>query len=232
MSDSRVKPSLALAHDVNKFFQKGAHDLQNVFQSLNVWVATQSSTDQHRAVDLLNELQGFYAQEIAQLRDSFDQLLSIHHEEALVSINVLEATTALLNELIPSFQPINVAVENAIPTDLMVDYPKSHLTGALRAVLDNALRYRKPDSPLHLRLSAHSTAGSTIISIQDDGTGINMSYYGQQVFEAFTRCTDQSEGQGISLHLVKVMLNRHGGSVKFSSKPGQGTSVELALGAP
>lgn len=225
--ESSEKSPESLAAEVRVFFRKGAHDIQNLFQGINLWLRTGKVKDQEQATRLLHEMQAHYTREISRLQRSFDTLLSIRTDSKLPTpVNVSAVVDTVLQKM---NWPPDVRIEKEITPDLLLCFSETHLQNALRALLDNAVRYQPPEQLPVVTVRAYATDNGIRCSVADNGTGIDLSRYQQQVFAPFMRCTDQGEGQGISLHLVKVMAEQYGGKVQLESEVGVGTSVTLYL---
>jgi two-component system NtrC family sensor kinase len=67
------------------------------------------------------------------------------------------------------------------------------------------------------------------IEVADNGRGMPAEVQAR-VFEAFF--TTRPEGTGLGLHLVRDIVQAHGGQVALHSQPGQGTRVTLRLPLP
>ncbi len=222
--------SLVLAQEVRAFFRKGSHDVQNLFHVLNLWLETNREQDEGRARQLLEELRQEYAREIDRLQQSFDELLSLRTAPAIVTrIRIADVVASVVDEINTSSETSDILVEKSVDTEAFLQYSEIHVRSAVAAVVDNALRYRKPGQKLVIHLSVQATSDSVKISIQDNGIGVDTLRYRDELFAPFVRCTDQSEGQGISLHLVKTMIEQYGGEVELRSQPGEGTTVTLTL---
>lgn len=228
--DARSEKSVAaLAEEVNVFFRKGAHDIQNLLQMVRLLVKTESKSDKEHAMQLVEELDAYYVDKISQLRRSFEEFQSIragsspsaHLDVAALVSTVLSEMDASLNE--------DISVITTMSEGATLHYSESHLKSAMRALVDNALRYAEANRPLVINIEVKAVEEGVQITIQDNGTGIDLSRYRDQLFQPFVRCTDQSEGQGISLHLVKMMAEKNGGSLDVVSRPDEGTTVTLYL---
>ena len=100
------------------------------------------------------------------------------------------------------------------------------LRQAMDNLLSNALKYS--DGQVVIRLSA--TAKSCLIEVSDRGIGIPDAEQAG-VFEPFFRAsnTGARPGHGLGLSIVKSCIEQHGGSVRFLSSSGQGTTFFLEL---
>jgi signal transduction histidine kinase len=65
-----------------------------------------------------------------------------------------------------------------------------------------------------------------LIQVIDNGCGISS----EESVRVFTpHFTTKSSGSGIGLSLVKQIVEKHGGSISFSSKENEGTTFHLEL---
>lgn len=59
-------------------------------------------------------------------------------------------------------------------------------------------------------------------SIQDNGKGINLTQFGNQIFSLYKRFHLDVEGKGVGLYLVKSQVEALGGRVIIQSKENEG----------
>jgi two-component system sensor histidine kinase SenX3 len=110
------------------------------------------------------------------------------------------------------------------------------LVTALSNLLDNAVSYSPPGSPVSIsrRLEAGPQGTYVEIAVTDRGLGIAPEHQ-QRVFERFFRI-DQARsrstgGTGLGLAIVKHVAANHGGEVHLWSKPGTGSTFTLRIPA-
>lgn len=106
---------------------------------------------------------------------------------------------------------------------------RAELRGAVKNVIDNAIRY-SPQKTVHVSLNADRKTAQ--VRIEDTGIGIDMEDYGR-VFQKFFRGKNamltQPDGSGIGLYTTKRILERCGGNINFFSQLGKGTIFMIAL---
>lgn len=98
-----------------------------------------------------------------------------------------------------------------------------------RNLISNAIKYRdfsKNDS--FIRISIKITPDRTTILFEDNGIGISKANL-TKIFEMFYRASEQSDGSGLGLYIVKNAVDKLGGILKVTSEIGKGTSFELKL---
>lgn len=99
---------------------------------------------------------------------------------------------------------------------------------ALRNVLENALKYSPPDTPVILRLQPGQD-GWACIEVLDQGPGID-PLYKEKAFEKFFRLPGQQvQGSGLGLSIVRSIVQHHGGRVYFKGHPGRGAHLVMEL---
>ncbi|OIB57340.1 hypothetical protein BBD46_02320 [Natrialba sp. SSL1] len=95
-------------------------------------------------------------------------------------------------------------------------------------LLDNAIEYSDDQPTVHVTAERNGT--DWIVSIEDDGIGINPEEQ-EQIFEVFQRGQSRSDGDGtgIGLALCERIIERHGGDIWVESEPGEGSTFSFTL---
>jgi len=102
---------------------------------------------------------------------------------------------------------------------------------ALVNLLDNALRYSQPGTPLEV--AVRGLDRQVEFSVRDRGRGIPPGEE-QRVFESFYRCAEgqRTEGSGLGLAVVRAIAAAHGGTVGARNRPGGGAEFVLRVPLP
>ena len=123
-----------------------------------------------------------------------------------------------------------VTLEASCPADLEATINHSLLVQALVNLIDNAIKYS--DSGMSVGIVAGETATGMVLSVQDQGPGIENEHL-SRVFERFYRVdkarSRQLGGTGLGLAIVKHIMQVHQGSVTVESEPGRGSTFTLHL---
>lgn len=99
----------------------------------------------------------------------------------------------------------------------------------LTNLLDNAVKYLRPEEPGRIEVRAVETPGLVTLEIEDNGRGIDEKDKAR-VFELFRRSGKQDRpGEGIGLAHVRSMVRRLGGTITLDSEFGRGTVVKVTL---
>ncbi|SDN16695.1 sensor histidine kinase [Allokutzneria albata] len=155
--------------------------------------------------------------------------------EALPELEVLEVDDVVdealgRSRLAAESAGIEITVDQ--PSGLLVDGDRTLLVTALTNLIDNAISYSGPDSPVSI--SRRFADGTVEIAVTDRGIGIAPEHQ-QRVFERFYRAdparSRATGGTGLGLAIVKHVAANHGGEVRLWSKPGTGSTFTLRIPA-
>ncbi|GIF21841.1 signal transduction histidine kinase [Actinoplanes tereljensis] len=121
-----------------------------------------------------------------------------------------------------------VSIAGELPT---VKGDETLLRQLLQNLIDNAMKYRSPDRPCRIVLSAESNDFGWTILVADNGIGIPPDQR-EKVFEMFAMVDPASrKGHGIGLSTCHRIVDRHNGSITIGDTPGGGTTIRLLLPA-
>jgi len=104
--------------------------------------------------------------------------------------------------------------------------------GLLRQVLwnlgENAVKYRRDEVPLDLRIVGHAAEADYMVRVTDNGKGMAPDD-ARAAFEPFFRApaTKAVPGTGLGLAIVRRIIEANGGQVTLTSLEGRGTTVEV-----
>lgn len=108
---------------------------------------------------------------------------------------------------------------------------ESALNSVLTNLVDNAIKYSPPDSPITLRLERGS-GGSAQVSVIDQGVGIAPDNL-PRIFERFFRVQSGDAqtvyGHGLGLYIARGWIEAMGGSIRVQSTPGKGSQFTFCL---
>jgi len=106
------------------------------------------------------------------------------------------------------------------------------LTNLLANLVSNSIKFRRPDVPPKVHVSARLVDAGWEISCQDNGIGIEPEF-ADKIFVIFQRLhsKDAYPGTGIGLAIVKKIVEYHGGQVWVDTDVPEGTAIRFTLPA-
>jgi CheY-like chemotaxis protein len=100
-------------------------------------------------------------------------------------------------------------------------------------LISNAVRFSPRGESVTITLKTTST--SVVVFVSDHGPGIPLEFR-RRIFGKFQQAdaAGAAGGAGLGLAIVRAIVERHGGSIRFDSAPGHGTTfiTELPYTAP
>jgi signal transduction histidine kinase len=101
----------------------------------------------------------------------------------------------------------------------------------MQNLISNALKFRSPDRPPRIHLSAERDDGQWRFAITDNGIGIDPAY-ADRVFVIFQRLHNREDypGNGIGLAMCKKIVEFHGGTIAVD--PGQDIGTRIVFTLP
>ena len=131
---------------------------------------------------------------------------------------------------VPDAEAAGVRLTAELPESLVADVDGMRMRQVVDDLLDNAITYSGPDGHVEVRLG--ESDGRIELTVADDGEGIDPADL-DHVFDRFYRGANarrrQVPGTGLGLHIVKTIVEAHGGGASVESVPDEGAAVQVAL---
>lgn len=104
-----------------------------------------------------------------------------------------------------------------------------HSVRAIVNLIENAVKYSAPDTPIHL--GVHRRGERLVITIADRGAGVGVEDR-ERIFEPFYRSPNappSAHGAGLGLAIARGLATAQGGDVTYEPRPGGGSVFSLLL---
>lgn len=115
----------------------------------------------------------------------------------------------------------------------VVNGVRSLLGQVFQNLIENALKFRRPDVKPKVEVCARKKGRQYVFSIKDNGIGIDPKYR-DRIFMLFQRLhtRDEYDGSGIGLSITKKIIEFHGGTIWIDSEPGKYSVFYFTLPVP
>jgi hypothetical protein len=224
------------ARQVN-FIHSVTHEFRTPLTSVRLYLETLQSglIDKSQAEDLYGKM----IDDCDRLDGMVDNVLETGYmgrENYKVNLSVTDLTNDLDEYMIDLKSHIS-RQKGILVTDLQenvkVRSDYHSLGRAIRAIIDNSLKYSPPDRRI-ITVTLERIGKNAVITISDKGLGIS-AYDRKKIFDRFYRGRDNKQaakGTGLGLYLVRQIIKAHGGTIDVDSKgPDPGSCFVIKLPA-
>jgi signal transduction histidine kinase len=194
-----------------------AHDLRSPLQTIqNAIYLLEKSPDNPMLFDMIRQS----IKQATYLLDSFRDYYKGH------VIKPLETEFRKIIDLAFSELeiPDNVEVKRTDSTDLVVRVDPAKTALAIRNLIVNGIEAMPDGGKLELQVT--ETEDSVVLDVKDTGVGISPEY-AESVFVPFE--SNKNNGKGLGVPTSQRIIESHGGSLSFTSEPGNGTVFTAVL---
>ena len=223
----------------NDFINNMTHELKTPISSISLAAQMLGDESVTKSPSMMKHLSTVIGDESRRLRflvekvlqmSMFDRKSTSFKKKELDLNELLEQTSATFNLRVEhTGGKITTEIE-AIDSAIFVD--EVHFQNAITNLLDNAVKYRKPDQPVNIHIRTWNEGEHLCFSIKDDGQGIKKDNV-KKVFDKFYRVhtgnVHDVKGFGLGLAYVKEIINLHDGEIKCESELGKGTKFTITL---
>ncbi|WP_405395794.1 PAS domain S-box protein [Maribacter sp. Asnod2-G09] len=161
--------------------------------------------------------------------DNLNEVVSINTNTniEIKEINLNNKVLDACNNLSAFISSNSGKIENNIPANFNIKSVPAYLDSILTNFITNAIKYKHPDREALVTLSAEKKGGYAILTIADNGLGIDMKKYGEKLFGMYKTFHDHKDARGIGLYLTKNQIDAMNGKIEVTSKVGKGTEFKI-----
>ena len=223
----------------NDFVNNMTHEFKTPISTISL--AAQMLNDQAvaKSPQMFKHISGVINDETKRLRFQVEKVLQMSMFERQSNTMKLKETDVdeLINGVVNTFklkvENIGGTIDASFETeDPFVMADEMHFTNVIFNLMDNAVKYKRPDVPLHLEVRTWNEPGKLMVSVSDNGIGIKKDDL-KKVFDRFYRVHTGNrhdvKGFGLGLAYVKKVIVNHKGTIKAESELGNGTKFIIML---
>lgn len=223
----------------NDFINNMTHELKTPIASISLASQMMNDKSLTKSPQMIAHLGGVINDESKRLRFLVEKVLQMSMYDNKTA--VLKKKYTDLNEMVENIAAaftlrvehtggkVYTAIE-AVDSTMYVD--EMHFQNVIFNLLDNAVKYAKPNEPLNVFLKTWNTEHHLCLSVRDTGMGIKKENL-KKIFEKFYRVhtgnVHDVKGFGLGLAYVKKMVDLHDGEIRVDSEYGKGTTFTIRL---
>ncbi|WP_335966202.1 PAS domain S-box protein [Galbibacter sp. PAP.153] len=176
-------------------------------------------------IDMLNSASGNMLETISNLNEiiAINTNLNIKTETVNLKAEIDEAFTNISELIKNSF----AEVENNVPEDIDIKVVKAYLESILLNIFTNAIKYKAPNRYPVIKINAEQIKGFTVLSVEDNGRGIDLEKHGHKLFGMYKTFHGNSDARGIGLFITKNQIDAMKGKIEAESEIDKGTKFKI-----
>lgn len=179
------------------------------------------------------------------------EIKEMFKKELSANINRLDNVISDLNNILQVKKQINEKKETIILSDLVANIVssihivenitietdfdelnefftiKSYLHSIFYNLITNAIKYRRTDVDLLILITTKKIDDRLVITVKDNGSGIDLIKKGKEVFGLYKRFHSNIEGKGMGLFMVKTQVEALEGKIFIKSQVNIGTEFTI-----
>ena len=224
----------------NDFINNMTHELKTPVSTISLAAQMLKDSDITKSPDVFRHISGVINDETKRLGFLVEKVLQMslfERQKATLKLKELDANDLVANvanTFVLKVEKYGGSLDIDLQaTDSNIYVDEMHITNVLFNLMDNAVKYRRPDVPLELMSRTWNENGKLLISVEDNGIGIKKEYL-KKVFDRFFRVPTGNvhdvKGFGLGLAYVRKIIEDHKGSIRAEvGNGGIGTKFIITL---
>lgn len=149
--------------------------------------------------------------------------------EKVENVNFQQTFDMILKEYQESLSEIDGKLVADFSQAPGMPYFSAHIDSLFSNLITNAIKYRRAGTPLLVEIFSKREQDYTVLTVRDNGIGIDLEKNLNLLFQPFKRLTDQGTGSGLGLSIVKRMIEHNHGYLEVFSEVKKGTEFKAYL---
>ncbi|MDQ8194874.1 ATP-binding protein [Coraliomargarita sp. SDUM461004] len=241
--EKRSESALAEVRSANaelaNFASIASHDMREPLRMITSYLRLLQERSPKALDDRARRYISYACEGADRMRSLIEDLLSYARldksDKAFEPLDLEDIMAHAIDNLRANIRETRAEITIAVDTAPVVMGDSVRLTRLFQNLLANAIKFNRPQATPHVNVtfkdgSKNEASGQCIVSIKDQGIGIDPDYH-DVLFDLFRRLhtRDEYDGSGIGLAISKKIAEQHGGRIWFQSHPGHGSTFYVAL---
>ena len=225
----------------NDFINNMTHELKTPVSTISLAAQMLKDSDITKSPDVFKHISGVINDETKRLGFLVEKVLQMslfERQKAAFKLKEVDANDLVIsvaNTFVLKVEKYDGSLDIDLQaTDSSIYVDEMHITNVLFNLMDNAVKYRRPEVPLTLMVRTwNDNNGKLLIAVEDNGIGIKKEYL-KKVFDRFFRVPTGNvhdvKGFGLGLAYVRKIIEDHKGTIRAEMGPGNvGTKFIITL---
>lgn len=232
---SERKKNLEIISNQNKRLLNFAHIVSHNLRSHtgNIRMLSDmaiNSNQESERLEYINML-GSSSSKLLETLDHLNEIIKINDQvlSNRITLNLHKEVLRVLEILSASIIASSADIIIDINKNISILYDPAYLESIFLNLITNSIKYKKQDTRLKIIIKGERKEKYILISVEDNGIGIDLEAHGSRLFEMYTTFHTHPDARGLGLFLVKNQVESLGGEIYAESQIGKGTKFFVSL---
>ncbi len=228
---SKIDELEFLNQELDDFVNVISHDFKTPLTSISLLaqLGLRDATPEKR-FELLHQI-SLSANKLKEMLKGLNILVDISkpRSQKLEYVNFQDRLKIITTEYTATLEELGGNIRADFSQQEGMHYFTAHIDSFFSNLITNAIKYRKPDEAILIDIKSHQVRDYVILSVKDNGIGIDLAKNMNMLFQPFKRISDQGTGSGLGLSIVKRLIEKNQGYLEVFSEKGTGTEFKAYL---
>ncbi|WP_299255785.1 PAS domain-containing protein [uncultured Aquimarina sp.] len=231
-----LKSLLKIAEDQNRRLKNFAHIVSHNLKShsgnfemlLDLFLQENPEIEDNEIIKLFKTASSNLSDTISHLNEVV--LINTSLDKSLVPIGLKDVIDEVVRGVSAIALESKVEINNLVSNDLDVLAVPAYLDSILLNFITNGIKYRSKERKNHITLSAIKNNNYVVLSIEDNGLGIDLNKHRSKLFGMYKTFHPNIENaRGIGLFITKNQVEAIGGKIEVTSIVNKGTTFKIYM---
>jgi signal transduction histidine kinase len=222
LMSNQNKKLVNFAHIVSHNLRAHSSNLESLLALLH---ETEDETERAQIMLFIEQLAVRFKETVNHLNEIV--AVEDHKGLHLEPVNIHHYIHKALDTLVMDIRNTQATIDNLVPENCEIPYSAVYMESILLNLLTNTLKYRHPERLPHVVMTTRLTDDYLVLSIKDNGIGIDLDRFGKKLFGMYATFTDNPEATGIGLFITKNQIESLGGKIEVESTLNVGSTFHI-----
>lgn len=213
---------ISFAHIVSHNLRSHSANFSMLLGFLN---SEKNHEERKRILEMLTQASDNLLETLGNLNEVVD--VNTKESENKKTLNLNKNITGVLHNLSAFLENNHTQIINNVADDMEVKCVPAYLDSIVLNLVSNAVKYKSPDRPPLITINAMRSDKAVLLSISDNGLGIDLEKYGDKIFGMYKTFHNREDAKGFGLYLIKNQIEAMGGSITVQSEVDKGTTFNV-----
>ncbi len=234
-AQNEVQTLLSMTQNQNERLMNFAHIVShnlrshssNISMLLDLMESETPEATKNEFFPMLGQASKHLKETIAHLNDIVS--INLTDQENLQEVRVMDTLNNVVATLNAKILEAQAEVIIDVDKDLELKVIPAYWESVLLNLTSNALKYRSPERKARIRVSNEREGNYQVLSVQDNGLGIDLTRYGDKIFGMYKTFHQNEDARGIGLFITKNQIEAMGGKIELQSEVGLGSQFKVYM---